>query len=165
MRLVLSSGDSVFFSRKDYPLIRKFKWRRLQVGHLKYAITHVKKNGKWTTVCMHRLILGIKDRRKVDHMDGDGLNNRRRNLRRSGRSGNNHNRKKIARVHHTSKYKGVSKNGDWWRAGIRFNDKHIHLGTFAKEKTAALAYDSAARDLFGKFACVNFPKVGERGAI
>ena len=45
-----------------------------------------------------------------------------------------------------------------WRAQIGFNRKRIHLGDFADEKQAAMAYDDKVAELFGEFAYLNFPE-------
>ncbi len=59
----------------------------------------------------------------------------------------------------TSKYKGVSRNGNAlnWRVQIIHNGQHIHVGMFAREDDAARAYDAAATERFGEFASLNFP--------
>ena len=64
-------------------------------------------------------------------------------------------------------YKGVSwaKQCNKWRAEIRKGRKHYHLGYFRFELDAAVAYDDAARRLFGKYAALNFPGPGEQGVI
>ncbi len=60
----------------------------------------------------------------------------------------------------SSRYKGVVRRGAYkrWRARIGFNGKRIHLGDFADEKQAAMAYDDKAAELFGEFAYLNFPE-------
>ncbi len=103
---------------------------------------------------MHTLITGL---RKVDHANGDGLDNRRRNLR-DGSGGVN---ERNARKRHdgSSQYKGVSwdSSRQAWRARIQLNGKQSFLGHFDDETAAALAYDAAAQDLFGDCAVLNTP--------
>ena len=94
---------------------------------------------------------------ECDHIDGDTLNNLRNNLRLVTHQLNSWNRCKRCDAKH-SKFKGVSKrkNGNWW-AYIQTNGVCRCLGTFTTEKHAALAYDRAARGVYGEFAKLNFP--------
>ena len=102
---------------------------------------------------MHNFITGWPC---VDHRDHDGLNNQRQNLRRATDSQNQANQR--VRRTGSSEYRGVSwhrRRGDWG-SRIRVDGRLIHLGYFTDEIEAARAYDSAARERFGDFACVNF---------
>lgn len=102
---------------------------------------------------MHRRILGCSAR--IDHVDGDGLNNRRANLRHATHRQNMRNKRKLRKA--ASAFKGVT----WsrrWRARIVTDAGRQHLGYFATEQAAACAYDRAARAHFGEFALTNFPE-------
>lgn len=91
----------------------------------------------------------------VDHIDGDGLNNCRSNLRVATAAGNARNRRKSQR---SPGYKGVMydpKGKRHWRAYIRCDGKKRHLGSFATAQEAAMAYNRAAITLFGEFARLN----------
>ncbi len=103
---------------------------------------------------MHRVIMGITDLDiEVDHRDGNGLNNRRDNLRVATPTNNQQNRKYSWA---SSGMKGVQllKSGKY-TAGIRYMKKQIHLGTFQTLEDAARAYNTKASELFGEFAHLN----------
>lgn len=89
----------------------------------------------------------------IDHIDGNGLNNRIENLRSCSHSQNMRNR--VGTKNSKSIYKGVSCNRNRWRARIKIEGKEKHLGTFDTEIEAAQAYNIAALEAFGKFAYVN----------
>ena len=97
----------------------------------------------------------------LDHIDGDGYNNRGCNLRPCTQQGNQANER--LSKNSTSGYKGVSyykRDGNWW-AKITHQGKLIHLGYHSTPEAAALAYDDAARKLFGEFARTNFTAIGK----
>ena len=99
---------------------------------------------------MHKLITGWDE---TDHINHDGLDNRRANLRPATSSQNKGNQR--PRISGTSPYKGVSRafKGKPWQVFVG----HEYVGTFDDEVEAARAYDAAARERFGEFACPNFP--------
>jgi hypothetical protein len=91
---------------------------------------------------------------KLDHINGDGLDNRRENLRRATSAQNTWNSRKSTRT--SNPYKGVSRSGKKWVASICKNYTPIRIGLFETPEKAALAYDAKARELFGEFAKTNF---------
>lgn len=101
---------------------------------------------------MHRVILSAPDGSYVDHVSGDGFDNRKANLRVATLSQNQHN----ARVRNDSRsgVKGVAwhKGRQMWHAQIRLNGKRKHLGYFALLDDAAEAYRLASKDLHGSFS-------------
>ena len=91
---------------------------------------------------------------QVDHIDHNGLNNQKYNLRNCTFTQNRMNR--IRNKNNTSNYKGVTHDDGYIYAQINANGKHIRLGSFKTEKDAALAYDKAAQKYHGEFAYLNF---------
>ena len=111
---------------------------------------------------MHRLLLPETE---VDHKSGDGLDNRRSNLRSATRSQNQAN--KFKKENTSSRFKGVYQRRNYrrFRAHIRVHGEEIHVGDFDSEIEAARAYDAAARKYHGEFARLNFPNPGEQAAL
>jgi len=105
---------------------------------------------------MHDLIMGTRPGEQIDHKSGDGLDNRRSNLRPTTNALNQANRR---RVQSKSGFKGVSwdstKRERPWRAHITIDGRMKFLGAFATPEEAARSYDVAARALFGEFAATN----------
>lgn len=143
---------------EDFELVRPHRWYlRVRKG-LNYAEAHV--YGK--RACgMHRVILGIVSNIHIDHIDNDGLNNRKSNLRFATASQNQANTH--LRVDNTSGFKGVSwdKSLNRWRVSIRKRGSKRYVGVFTDPIAAAHAYDEAALEYFGEFARINFPRKGE----
>jgi hypothetical protein len=148
----LTQGRFAIVDASDFDWLNSFKWHVSIKGNLSYAICHFKGRSE----SMHRLIMNPPAGMFVDHIDRNGLNNKRSNLRVCTRRQNSYNR-----IGHgcTSKYKGVywEKNFDKWRTAIRYNKKTINLGSFNDEIAAAKAYDQMAAKLFKEFAYLNFP--------
>jgi len=141
----------------DLEILAPYHWTALDSGNTWYAKAH---SGN-KTIYIHRLILlgeeAGSDKRKVDHVNGNGLDNRRQNLRPVTHSQNMQNSlgRKTARK---SRFKGVSLRRHPekpYRACIEVGGKQIHLGYFASECDAADAYNSAAELHFGAHARVN----------
>lgn len=111
-------------------------------------------------VAMHRAIASPAPGMEVDHINGDGLDNRRANLRVCTKSQNQRGQRVQGR-NKTSVFKGVCwlKDRSRWGAHIKVSRKSVYLGTFKSEIDAALAYDAAARTYFGEFARPNFIEV------
>jgi len=108
---------------------------------------------------MHRELIEVADGLLVDHINHDGMDNRRANLRAATHSQNMYHRgKRLGATQ--SKYKGVywRKRNRKWQALITFQKEKIYLGYFRNEIDAAKAYDRAARKYHGEFASLNFPE-------
>jgi len=137
------------------------------ITHKKIYARHTKESkGKTKNTYIHRVILSRKlgrdllPKERVDHKDGDGLNNCRDNLRLATPNQNNQN--KDIQSNNSIGYKGVQKNGYGYMARIKVNDKQLYLGTHATPELAAAAYDEAALKYFGEFALTN-QMLKERG--
>jgi hypothetical protein len=157
----LTEQSSVMVDDEDFEWLNLWKWSLRESNGFSYATRHVWVNGVRTTLYMHRLILGLSKDIEVDHVDGNGLNNTRSNLRFCSRSLNMANMKK-PKTHAgkptTSKYKGVSwcQRDKIWIVTIGKDGKYRCLGRFTNEIDAAKKYDLAAQQLFGSFARINF---------
>jgi hypothetical protein len=146
-----NSPHSVVIDAADLPLVSQFTWYYNPEG---YAMTRKTIEGKRTTIWMHRLIMDANPGQKVDHRDGNGLNNQRANLRFATAANNMQNRRK--RKDALSRYKGVTQLASGrWHAQIHHERKTYHIGTFDFEEDAARAYDERAAELFGEFARFN----------
>lgn len=156
-RLQLPTGEWVYYNEEDVELIEAHRWRRNRSSRDKtsYAYADIRKSGRRITVKMHRLILNAPPGVQVDHVDGNGLNNVRSNIRLATPSQNTGNRR--LSVCNTTGYKGVSwdKGTGKWRARIKLNDKERHLGLFNDPWEAAQAYNHAALEQWGEFAYLN----------
>lgn len=130
------------------------KWTIIKKGKTKYATAKIIVDGEVKNVYMHRLILGSPDG-VVDHVDRNGLHNRRMNLRVVSAHANWVN--SAAHLRGKSKYKGVSavKKTGRWRAALQANRKWEQIGTFDTEEEAARAYDARAAVAFGPTAYLN----------
>lgn len=152
----LSQGYLAIVDDEDYDLISNYNWYARVTKNSVYAVSNINK----TTVQMHRFILNAGKEFMVDHIDRNGLNNTKINLRIASRSQNLMNSKK-PKNGKTSKYKGVClnkqtpNNKKCWRAEIRINRKSHFIGYFYNEKDAAIAYNKKAKELFGDFARLN----------
>jgi len=153
-RINLTQGKYAIVDNEDYDRLSKYKWYANKNGQKFYAERSIKINGKRTIQRMHRLLMSSPNGVGIDHINGDGLDNRKSNLRLSTTSQNAMNRKGYG----TSKYLGVcwNKKQEKWQAQIQTFSQKIGLGFYHDEIEAAKAYDVAARKHHGNFANPNF---------
>jgi hypothetical protein len=151
----LTNGRIANIDSADHPELSKYRWSAVKAGRTFYAVRY--ENRK--QIFMHRQITNAPPHLVVDHIDHDGLNNTRENLRLCTRAENGMNQQ--ARINKTSTYKGVyyHKRDKLFYAQISHKGKRYHLGTFKEEKDAAKAYDKKASKLFKNFATLNFPQL------
>ena len=159
-RIPLTQGRFAIVDPQDYPRLSRYKWRlcRTKGKNVLYAERSIRlPGGRYSRILMHRQLIKAPEGYVIDHINGNGLDNRRANLRLATVAQNAWNsRKRNPR----SGYKGVCFASDkgLWRAAIVCHGRRIHLGYFKDKITAAKAYDSAAKKYYGEFAKPNFPK-------
>jgi hypothetical protein len=163
-QIPLTQGRVALVDDADYAWLSQWKWCYADNGNGKgYAIRYEYTGGKPRRIAMHRLIMSAPQNMKVDHQDGDGLNNTRSNLRLCTNTQNLHNKRKQQNT--SSRYKGVYLFRNRWTARISVNKKLIFPGQFDTEEQAAQTYDAAASKHFGAFARLNFPNNPAIGAV
>jgi len=160
-QIKLTQGYEAIVDDCDYERVSQFKWRafvnRSRYTTIVYAVRTVFRNDKRTTEYLHRFLLHLTNSKvEVDHINGDGLDNRRCNIRLASSRQNKMNTRK-RQCSSTSIYKGVhwSSVKDKWQARIRIDGKKTHLGFFADEEEAARAYNIAALNHHGEYARIN----------
>lgn len=125
-----------------------------------FYAAHREGSGARERVWAHDLVLERKLFRELvpgelaDHINRNKLDCTRDNLRPASKSNNAANKTKSSKLA-TSRYKGVSKARNKWKASITVCGKTLYLGTFDKEADAAYTYNKAARECFGEFAVLN----------
>jgi hypothetical protein len=147
----LAGGHVLLIDAEDWTQFCKYTWQALQApnGNTFYARGKVAGKPEY----LHRLLMDAPADKDVDHRNGEGLDNRRGNLRLCTESQNLGNSR--IRVDNTSGYKGVHRFCGRWRARIALNGKRRSLGMFADPWEAAQAYNRAALEQWGEFALLN----------
>ncbi len=147
----LTKGYEAVIDAVDVPLVAGFNWCANKDKHVVYAIRTDLSGVKRRGTSIHRTILGEPAGMCVDHIDRDGLNNRRANLRVATPEQNRHNSKMLCT--NTSGLKGVHWRDDQkkWRAQITVAGKKKNLGYFPTKEEAHAAYCKASQELHGEF--------------
>lgn len=138
----------------DYDYLNQWKWIAYKGGKTYYACRRIRSTGRHLT--MHREIMNTPKGMCTDHINRNGLDNRKENLRICTYSQNQANTEKYEGV---SKYKGVClhSRGKKYVASLKHNYKYYYLGVYDNEIDAAKAYDKAAKKIYKEFAVLNFP--------
>lgn len=151
--IVLSNGMMAIVDADQFERMNKHQWHPLKGHQTHYAA----RDGG--TILMHRE-LRTAGSSEVDHINGNGLDNRLDNLRVVTKSQQRCNQGKRREKHgSSSQFKGVcwDKARERWAAACKFEGKNVYRGRFDNEIAAAIAYDHAARKHHGEYARLNFP--------
>lgn len=169
MKKILLSGKNpdklyALVDDEDYAMVSRFKWFRLvrKGSRNIYATTTISRKlndsrpGNHRNVTMHRSILWSPKGYDIDHINMNGLDNRRSNLRIATRSQNCSNSRKYN--NNASGFRGVFRKDGEWYAAISIGGRAKCIGYFSNKIDAARAYDKRAKELRGEFAKLNFPR-------
>jgi hypothetical protein len=154
----LNLGFVAIIDDDDYPNISLNKWFIDFKGNVTYAVRNEMTLGKSRKIYMHRVVMGARKGQVVDHLDYNGLNNQKNNLRICTHGQN--------LQHHYSAwgelpYIGVVRKREKFHARIVFNKERFCLGCYFTMEEAARVYDRKAIELYGEFAYLNFPEEKE----
>jgi hypothetical protein len=157
MMICTRAGHVFLIDAEDWPRTSGFKWSVSSDGGTRmYVSTRI--DGK--KIYLHRVLLEAPNGQRVDHRNGDPLDNRKTNLRLATHQQNMFNRRKAqtyGRKPTTSSFKGVSWDNSCGRYIARIMKDRVnhYLGSFMDERSAALAYARAEQEMFGEFAYTN----------
>ena len=156
-RILLTRGMFAIVDPDDYEYLSAFNWHVVEGGEPYYAVRIGRKSEKrkGKNIWMHRVILNLDDDQICDHINHNGLDNRKCNLRNVTHRQSSMNVRK--QFNTSSIYKGVVwyKRCKKWMSQIKVNQKCICLGYYFSEIEAAIAYNNAAKKHFGEYACLN----------
>lgn len=147
----LSQGKFTLVDDEDFDWLNQWKWTCIDG----YARRYPTVSGRRVSVCMHRLILSAPEGFEVDHIDGDGLNNQRSNLRICKHAQNCRNQKRCRDSRTGLKGVDFHRRLRKYRARITHDYKVMHLGFFDTAEQACAAYNKAALQIHGEFARPN----------
>lgn len=148
--IMLTQGKVALVDDCDYEELNKHKWCACKCRNTFYAKRCKTIDGKRTTLYMHNIILGEKHGLVIDHKNGNGLDNRKENIRHTTVRGNNCNK----HIMKSSKYPFVHwrKDKKLWQSTVRINNKTKHIGYFKEE---IKAYNKAIlflKEILGEIA-------------
>jgi len=152
----LTQGKVAIVDDCDYDYLMQWKWYADKGVSTFYAKRNIRNaDGTRSAIKMHRQIMGVTDPKKlVDHINHEGLDCRKANLRLCSHSQNN---KNMLKTRGKSKYKGVCWHVNQKKFNVKINadGKVYHLGCFSSEIEAAHAYNKGALHYHGEFASLN----------
>ncbi len=162
MKLIpLTQGKFAQVDDEDYDFLLQWKWHVRKNSNTWYVsrMPLTVKDKKRIPIQMHREIMKTPKGIVVDHIDHNGLNNQKHNLRNCTHANNMKNKVPSG----ASKYLGVylmynivkGKKYSYWKSQIRINEKTVSIGTFKTEANAAIAYNIYAEKYYGEFANYN----------
>jgi len=159
-RISLTKGKFAIVDPDDYKRLIKYKWHVTKNANTFHAKRNprVDQKGRTAPIYMHRQIMNPPPGFVIDHINYNGLDNRKANLRLATHTQNNRHTRRTVRTG-TSKYKGVSwySREKRWAVKITADGTTIPIGYFKDEIEAVKAYDRAAKTYHGEFAALNFP--------
>lgn len=150
----LTQGKFTIVDDEDYEKLKDFKWWYSKIGYAVHT-EYISLTQGSNKIYMHRLILETPLNMCCDHINGNRLDNRKCNLRIVTKQQNQWNRSSTGKG--SSKHKGVyfSKQKNKWLSKIQKDFKEYHIGFFATENEAVIAYNKKAVELFGEYAKLN----------
>ena len=160
---IVVGSHIILLDADDYEWARFYEWHITRIKNVNWEIFYAVRRcyfGKNSAVIkMECEIMEIGKDLECDHINHNGMDNRKTNLRVCNHQQNMCNKRKSPNK--ISKYKGVCwhKEASKWRAYISYDGKYHHLGFYKKEEDAAKAYDLAAQEHYGKYACLNFQQI------
>ena len=158
-RIPLSRGKYAIVDPDDCDTLSRYKWYAVKGGNTFYAVRGQwsKQSKKRLTISMHNVIIETPDGYIVDHINHNGMDNRKANLRPATQAENARNAR-YPKKNTSSKYRGVWYNRQTkkWRATISVDRKRKQIGYFTDERDAARAYDTTAKKYYGQFVVLNF---------
>ncbi len=150
----LTRGYEAVIDTQDVPMVGEWNWYAETRRHGVYARRDEQVGDIRLRIYLHRQILGNPNGLQIDHIDGNGLNNLRSNIREATAEQNAHNQRISPK--NKSGFKGVSWNrrDAKWQSFIRAGGKHLGLGSFDTPEAAHAAYCDASERLHGRFGRV-----------
>lgn len=150
----LTKGLFALVDESDHALVSAFNWNVF--GPSKSGNCYAQRRANGRLILLHRWLLSAPDEMRVDHINGNGLDCRRSNMRVCSQQQNTWNTRKRSNAL-SSRFKGVAwdKSRNLWKAVIKQNGVQKFLGRFPEQELAAIAYNQAARERFGEFALLN----------